>query len=253
MPVLLVRLRRRAAAGAALCGALVLLGVPAVAAAGTGAPVAGLAATKPTKLTLSSSLDPSVAGAVVSFSATMSSSVGGGTLTFTLDGNAISGCAGVQMRGLSGVDCSVALEDAGAFTVAASYSGAAGLAASSAFLVQTVVDPASARPAASATSPVTVVIAGVPSAAAGSPKITYTETGSVSSTICTIDGQQTYCDSASAQLSQLAVGPHTFQVTVSGGGVSSTAEVSWVVLTKTTSAPPSKKRKKPAHHKPAAP
>jgi hypothetical protein len=227
-----------------------MLAIPAVAAASGSTPAAGTtAAAKATKLTLSSSLDPSVAGTAVSFTATVAPSVSGGVLTFTINGAPVPGCAVVPMTGLSGVDCSVPLPIAGAYTVAATYSGGQGYAASSAFLVQTVVDPATVSQSSSATSPVSVVIAGLPSPSAENPTISYTETGSVASTICRIDGQQTYCASARATLHKLAVGPHTFQVSVSGGGVSSTAEVSWVVLTPTTSTSPAKKKTAGHTHK----
>jgi len=244
MPVLLAGPRRRALA-AALLGAVALLAAPAAAGATGSAPVAGTtAAAKPTKLTLSSSLDPSISGRAVSFTATVSQSVSAGALTFTVDGAAVPGCTAVAMSGLSGVDCSVPLETAGAFTVAATYSGGGRFAASSAFLVQTVVDPvAGGAPPSSTASPVSVVIAGMPSQSTSSPTIAYTVSGTVSSTICRIDAQETYCGSAGAKLSKLQVGPHTFQVTVSGGGSSSTAEVSWVILTQGSPPPPATKKK----------
>jgi hypothetical protein len=248
MPVLLAGARRRALAGV-LLGAVALLVTPAVAGATGSAPAAtSTAAAKATKLTLSSSLDPSLTGATVSFTATVSPAVTGGTLTFTVNGTAVPGCSAVEMAGLSGVDCSVPFDTADAYTVAATYSGAGRFAASSAFLVQTVVDPVAGTPQPSTTgSPVTVVIAGMPSSSVAKPTIAYTESGGVSSTACTIDGQQAVCGAASATLSKLPVGPHTFEVTVTGGGSTSTAEVSWVILTQPTTAPPAKK--KTAHRK----
>lgn len=234
MAILLTGARRRTAACVA-GGALALFGaLPAGAGAHAvlvrGAASSAASAARQTKVTLQSSLAPSLAGSTVSFTATVSPAVNGGTLSLTLDGEAIPGCTAIPMNDLEGVDCSVSLATAGAFTVAASYSGDLRYAASSAFVTQTVVAAGSPDPS----SLVGVVIDATPSPASNSPTIAYTETGHVTASSCTIDATKTPCGGASATtLAHLAVGPHTFQITVSGGGASATASATWVVLTPT--------------------
>jgi len=234
------------ARGVALLGFLALLGAPALAHA-----AARAAAPKATKLTLTSSLDPSMSGASVSFTATVAPAVDGGTLSFSVNGTAVRGCTSVPMSGLDGVDCSASLETAGTYTVAASYSGDARFAGSSAFLVQTVVAAAAGPPASSAAGPVSVVIDNTPSQTSHAPTISYTETGAISAAACTIDGTSVACGSASTTLAALPSGHHTFEITVSGAHSSASAEVSWIILTAPATKPGSKTRAKgPTKQKP---
>jgi hypothetical protein len=229
------------ARGVALLGFLALLGAPAVAHAATSS---AASAPKPTKLALVSSLDPSLSGATVSFTATVSPAVNGGTLSFTVNGDAVPGCTSVPMSGLSGVDCAVTFETAATYTVAASYSGDGRFAASSAFLVQTVVAPATGPQTASVAGPVGVVIEDTPSQTDHAPTIAYSETGAVASATCTIDGGSIPCGSASTTVAALSSGHHTFEITVSGGGSTATAEASWIVVTSAAAKPGSKSHAK---------
>jgi outer membrane protein assembly factor BamB len=186
----------------------------------------------PTALTLTTSSASTLAGASVTFEALVAPDVNGGTLTFAVNGTVIPGCSAIPMSGLYGAKCIGPMDSSGQFTITASYSGDSSFTASSASLTQTVTAAPSAtqQPAASpAPTPVDIVIDGNPSPAASNPTITYTETGAVTSTLCTIDGVGTPCSSSSAALSKLSSGHHTFQVTVSGAGDSATAQVSWVL------------------------
>jgi hypothetical protein len=235
------------ARGAAVLGALVVLGVPTVAQAATSSVAS---AAKPTKVALNSSLDPSLSGANVSFTATVSPAVNGGTLSFTINGAAVPGCTAVPMSGLSGVDCTVTLETASAYTVAASYSGDSRFAGSSSFLVQAVVAPTTTPQGTSTSGPVGVVIKNTPSQTNHAPTITYSETGSVVSATCTIDGGSIPCGAMGTMVSALSSGHHTFEITVTGNGSTASAEVSWIVLTQAPAKPNSNNHgKEPAKPK----
>jgi outer membrane protein assembly factor BamB len=225
----------------------------------------------PTAMTLTSSSNPLLAGATVTFEAIVSPNVNGGTLTFSLNGTAIAGCSGALGNGVIGARCIVPIDAAGQFTVTASYSGDSAYLASSASLTQTVTAAASqgtSAPAPALPTPVGVVINGNPPQTDSSPTITYTETGDVTSTVCTLDGIGTPCGLTSATLAKLSSGHHTFEVTVSGPGASADAQVSWVMAAQpaATSAAKKptpahkpvkkkkkikKKKKKPAKHKAA--
>jgi hypothetical protein len=219
-------------------GFLALLGAPAVAHA---AAASAASTPKATKLALTSSLDPSIAGASVSFTATVTPAVNGGTLSFTVNGVAVPGCTSVPMGGLAGVECTATLETPGSYTVAASYSGDKRFAASSAFLVQSVVAPAAGPQASLATGPVGVVIENTPSQTTHIATISYVESGAVTAATCTIDGDSVGCGAASTTLAGLSSGHHTFEITVSGAGSTATAEVSWIIVTNAAAAPGSKK------------
>ena len=80
------------------------------------------------------------------------------------------------------------------------------------------------------TAPPAVTLSGTPSVSSSSPTIYYKESGSVSSTVCMIDGAHVGCDSSHAVLSQLGRGKHTFMVQVFGAGGSAHASVTWSVV-----------------------
>ncbi|HEY1778627.1 MAG TPA: PQQ-binding-like beta-propeller repeat protein [Solirubrobacteraceae bacterium] len=201
----------------------------------------------PTTVTLTTSSTSILAGDSLTFEALVAPNVNGGTLTFAADGTVIPGCSAIAMSSLEGAKCTGSLDGSGQVTITATYSGDSSFAAASASLTQIVTaapittpppavietPPAASEtpvPAASAApTPVAVAIDTNPSARTTDPTIGYTETGSVTSTICTIDGLGTPCSSSSAKLSKLSSGHHTFQVKVSGAGSSATAEVLWVI------------------------
>jgi hypothetical protein len=77
-----------------------------------------------------------------------------------------------------------------------------------------------------------------------SDTITYSATGSVTSTTCALDGTPVTCSSTQAVLTGLSAGSHTFVVDVSGAGGSDSASTTWTVLSpppevSITEAPPS--------------
>ena len=148
---------------------------------------------------------------------------------------------------LLGVSCTGPISESGSYTIAATYSGDAAFTGSSATLTQTVTGTPSAAPAAA--DPVDVVIDANPPTTSASPTIIFTESGPVASTVCTIDGVGTPCSSSQAALTNLAAGHHTFQVTVSGGGASATAQVSWVLAPPAPLANTSSAQSKPVKHK----
>jgi outer membrane protein assembly factor BamB len=95
-----------------------------------------------TSATLSSSKNPSLVGATVTFTATVSPTPDGGTVAFTDGGAALAGCAGVAVNASGQATCTTAFSSSGSHAVIASYSGDASFAASSsAALTQVVVLP----------------------------------------------------------------------------------------------------------------
>ena len=200
-----------------------------------------------TAVTLTSSANPAATGASVTLTASVSPVVNGGTVTFTQNGQSIPGCTPFTMTSeVVSVSCVGPFGQAGSYTITATYSGTGGWQGSSASLTQTVAGSSSSP------SPVGVVIDGNPSSLVNSPTINYTESGSVTSTVCTLDGVGTSCSSTQAIFTNLAAGHHTFEVTVSGGGASADAEVSWVITTSTSIAKLTKKKSKShkGHKKP---
>jgi len=88
---------------------------------------------------------------------------------------------------------------------------------------QTSASAATSAPAAQMPAP-HVRIARSPSASARrSRTVSYTETGTVSSTACALDDKPVRCTSMAAQLTGLRTGAHRFTVTVSGPGGSASA------------------------------
>jgi hypothetical protein len=128
----------------------------------------------------------------------------------------------------STVSCSGTAVNAGAVTIGVAYSGDSNFNASSASLTEQIVNQPTLPPAS--TPPPSVVLAGAPSASSTSPTAYYRESGSIGSTLCTIDGRFTSCDSTHAVLSHLSYGKHTFVVEVMGGGGTAHASVTWTVV-----------------------
>jgi hypothetical protein len=128
------------------------------------------------------------------------------------------------------VSCVGPFEQAGSYTITATYSGSGDWLGSSASLTQVVTGSSDSG------APVGVVIAGFPSSLVNSPVIKYTESGPVTSTVCTIDAVTTPCSSAQATLANLKTGDHTFMVTVSGANASASSGIAWEITTSTSTA-----------------
>ena len=183
-----------------------------------------------TTVTLTSSPNPASTGTTVSLTASVSPQVSAGTLTFTENGQSIPGCPPFTLTPqLIDVSCVGPFEQAGTYIITATFSGYTGYMGSSASLTQTVTGSSS-----SVAAPVGVTIDGDPSSLVNSPTLTYTESGPVTSTACTLDGVVTQCSSTQATLANLTAGHHTFEVTVTGSGSSASAEVSWTIDTSTS-------------------
>jgi Bacterial Ig domain/PA domain len=101
----------------------------------------------PSTTTLTSSANPSLAGQLVTFTATVSagSLQPTGTVAFTDGGTAISGCESVALSATAQAICSTSALGAGAHQIKAEYSGDDGLAGSSATLSQQVNAPPANR------------------------------------------------------------------------------------------------------------
>lgn len=106
--------------------------------------VSGPGATTATATTtgLSSSLNPSTAGAAVTLTASVTGNVPAGTVTFTDNGSTISGCSAVALGGTGNTRtaaCSTTALTAGSHSIAAKFNGnATNLASTSATLSQVV-------------------------------------------------------------------------------------------------------------------
>ena len=182
-----------------------------------------------TTTTLAASQNPAPTGAVVTLTATISPSVDGGTVTFSQAGTPIVGCAGLPAAGATGsVTCTGTTFGQGDDALTAAYSGDGAYAGSSGGLTL-VINPIAAPAAPAAAAPVAVTITGNPSNTSPTSTITYAETGSVSSTTCTIDGQATPCNDSEAIISGLGAGQHTFVVAIAGPGSDASANVTWTI------------------------
>jgi len=71
-----------------------------------------------------------------------------------------------------------------------------------------------------------------------SASFAWTTTGTVNSTTCSLDGAAAVACSSPKSYTGLAVGTHTFRVTVSNGSGSTTASASWTVTSSSTSGAP---------------
>jgi outer membrane protein assembly factor BamB len=197
-----------------------------------------------TTITITSSANPVATGVSVTLTAKISPALDGGTVAITQNGQAIPGCPPFAITdSVISVSCVGPFEQAGSYTITATYSGTGGWLGSSASLTQIVTGSSSSA------APVGVVLDGFPSSLVNSPVINYTESGPVTSTVCTIDAVATPCSSAQATLSNLATGHHIFAVTVSGGDGSAVAQVSWEITTSTQVAKVTGKKSK-SHKKP---
>ena len=100
-----------------------------------------------TTTALASSLNPSLAGAIVTFTATVTGAAPGGTVAFTSDGASIAGCAAVSLAGSGNARtaaCTTGSLAAGTHAVAARYGGDAANQASSSPSLSQVVNAAPA-------------------------------------------------------------------------------------------------------------
>jgi hypothetical protein len=205
--------------------------------------------------------NPAAVGTTVTLSAVLFPELNGGTLSITENGQAIPGCPAVATTVfLLAITCTGPFEQPGSYTITGSFSGTTGWLGSSASLTQVVTGAAPAAPAAPGA--VDVTIDANPSSLVNSPVIRYTESGPVTSTVCTMDAVDVPCSSTQASFKNLAGGHHTFTVTVTGADASADAQVSWVITTSTSIAkvtgkksksakkPKKKKKKKPGSHKP---
>ena len=107
----------------------------------------------PTTTTVASSLNPSTYGQQVSFTATVSPTDGGGAVSFSADGNPISGCSTEQLTEVSGsyeVTCSSSSLAAGSHVISAAYSGDTSYGGSSGSVTQTVRIPTTTTVSSSA-------------------------------------------------------------------------------------------------------
>jgi outer membrane protein assembly factor BamB len=189
-----------------------------------------------TTISLTASANPATVGSALTFSATITPSVDGGTVTFSEDGQAMSWCQGLAVNASnSTVSCAGTAVSAGSVTITVAYSGDSNFNASTASLTEQIVNPSTPPPAS--TPPPTVALAGTPPTSSTSPTVYYRESGSIGSTVCTIDGHFTSCDSTHAVLSHLSYGKHTFVVEVMGGGGTAHASVTWTVVPNTAPLP----------------
>ncbi len=184
-----------------------------------------------TTLTLSSSANPVTVGDSVIFTATVSPDVDGGTVSFSLDGQPVSWCEDLPVSGSSlTVTCGGTAESAGELAVSATYSGDAHFNPSTSALSEDIVNAGTSPTPPSAGPAPTVNLEGTPSSSSTSPTVYYKETGSVSWTLCNLDGKYVTCDSTHAVLPKLSYGAHMFTVEVSGPGGSAHAEETWKVV-----------------------
>jgi outer membrane protein assembly factor BamB len=189
--------------------------------------------TAATTISLTSSANPVAVGSPLSFTATISPQVDGGTMSFSQDGQPISWCQAMPVNtSSSSATCSGTAAIAGTDDISATYSGDGAFNPSTASLSESIVNASAPPP--TTTSP-GVALNGAPAATATSPTVYYRESGNVSSTVCTLDGQHVFCDTSHAALSHLSFGKHTFMVQVFGAGGSAHASVTWTVV-----APPAK-------------
>jgi|GEM_PF-4072602 len=147
-----------------------------------------------------------------------------GPVNFSDGGRPIAGCQDVALDGTGAATCTPdAYRSAGTHTITAAYSGDNDYSAgASGPLTQTVLGAP------------TVAITGRPSnSTSTTATVGYTETGPVTGTACTLDSKDVPCDGTHANLTVLAIGRHTFTVTVSGLAGTGSDSATW-----TTQAPP---------------
>jgi hypothetical protein len=172
-----------------------------------------------TTTTITSSLNPSLLGQAVTFTASVASGSGAvvptGDVTFS-DGATVLGT--VALSGGS-AQVTVSTLTLGSHTIQASYAGATGLAASSASLTQAVQDTtattltSSANPSTHA-QPVTFTAHVTPTSGSGTPtgSVTFSDGSTTLGTVALSGG------TASLTTSALAPGTHTITAAYAGNG-----------------------------------
>jgi Bacterial Ig-like domain (group 3)/FG-GAP repeat len=109
----------------------------------------------PTSTALVSSSNPSTAGRDVTFTATVSPTPFYGTLSFTDNGSAVSGCTNLTLQGDTAT-CAIDFGSTGDYPIEASYSGDGAYAPSQSTTVEAVnIGPTSTALASSPTAPIT--------------------------------------------------------------------------------------------------
>ena len=78
-------------------------------------------------------------------------------------------------------------------------------------------------------APTVTISAAPPTSTTGAETITYTETGDVTSTACTLNGAPVRCTAAAATFSQLATGTYVFTVSAIGPGGAGAAQARFTV------------------------
>ncbi len=166
----------------------------------------------PTTTTLASSLNPSILGDTVTFTATLSTSFATGTVTFSIDG-----VAGAPVSVAAGsASFSTAALGVGDHTITATYGGDATYLGSTDTLTQTVNKAPTTTIVTSSLNPsilgqnVTFTATLSPSAATGT--VTFTVDGTAGAPVTLAAG------SASISTATLAVGAHTITAAYSGDG-----------------------------------
>ncbi|HXX86593.1 MAG TPA: Ig-like domain repeat protein, partial [Casimicrobiaceae bacterium] len=201
-----------------------------------------------TTTTLASSVNPSVVGASVSFTATVTGSAPTGTVAFSDGATTISGCSAVALPAGSAnsktATCSISSLSAGSHSIVASYSGDATNNSSASSVLAQVVKASSTTALASSLNPSTV---------GRSVSFTATVTGSVpTGTVAFSDGGTTIsgCSAvalpagsansktATCSTSSLSAGSHSIVASYSGdaaNSASTSATLSQVVNNLTVS------------------
>ena len=201
---------------------------------------------------LASSANPSGAGAQVTFTATVSSTPGGGTVAFTDAGTTIAGCDAVAVDGNGQAPCQATYPAIGTHTIVALYSGDGGdLPSVSRPLTQTVAKAATTTTLASSANPsavggqVTFTATVAPAPTGGTLAFTDGGDGIPGCGPGPVDGS----GRATCQATYAEVGAHAIAATYSGDPDSTTSTS--VALTQVVTAPlvitPIKSAPRPIH------
>jgi hypothetical protein len=101
----------------------------------------GTGMARATTTTLASSVNPATSGQAVTYTAMVSPAPGGGTVGFTDNGSAISGCAAAQVSGTTAT-CATTAGRTGSHNIVATFSGSTGFASSGSAVLSEVVTQA---------------------------------------------------------------------------------------------------------------